>query len=728
MKYFLIFLFLIGFIAITSIDVVYGMWFPQSPENLFEQSETVFVGTVTSVHVLEFERSNTYNVEENGISRIEIENYTQTLDEYTVNIEEFLKNPQESKTITMLEATVSGVPGRSVSIGGFELGDRVLFYVPKIDGTNQYSPESFKIPKQCDSKIVLNQSRIEGRNSFEMLQNGVIKRDNFTEGIPIDFVYKRDLGSLDGKSFDFQITIRTETDPGKFDELVLSEKINAKSNTCEWIATAKAEFVPQMGNYRTWVHTTEGTSGSSFGGSFSVNDHVEYGEIIPPLKQFQSGIVFDEIECRDDLILVQKYDRTPACVAPETKEKLSDRDWAKTSDASIWKKHITVSATRYDSADLAEFLPVYKIKGMSDDKVVNQLLVGADGCKNGTEICKIPSGVSLDRQYSFLPSDILLSDNDQFSVSLDAQQAEYLLSVMDWKNVGDSFFNTVQWNEKQYFLVLSTFDSTKTPVVKMNLVGTSHEPVSLERGMTLEYPIRVDAWATYGAPAQIDLFAVHNAKDSGIKVWVEPETMMISERSNATSTLFIRASDNAKDGIYDIRVIGQANGNNASLYCSNTVCPTVNIGNSVWEIRTFGSNGGMGIGGISTPENTWMELELNKSEFSDGDVAEIKAYLVNNSTETVQFTRGELLITVIKTQPVGYYDQLYGIHARYESDKIIVLEPKSTALLVRPFYWNQTTFQSFDDEHRLEPKQYRMISRFVGEGNTWYDDAWFEVK
>lgn len=131
-----------GIVVITSADVSYGLWVPKTPEKLFEQSETIFVGTIASVNVLEFERSNTYHVEENGVSRIVIENYTQTLDEYTVEIEEFLKNPQESNTITMLEATVGGVPGRSVSIGGFELGDKVLFYVPKIDGTNQYSPES----------------------------------------------------------------------------------------------------------------------------------------------------------------------------------------------------------------------------------------------------------------------------------------------------------------------------------------------------------------------------------------------------------------------------------------------------------------------------------------------------------------------------------------------------------------------------------------------------------
>ena len=82
-----------------SADDAYGLWIPKSTEKLLEQSETVFVGTVTLVKELEFERSNTFHIEKNGVQRIEIENYTQTLDEYTVDIEEFLKSPQTSNTI-----------------------------------------------------------------------------------------------------------------------------------------------------------------------------------------------------------------------------------------------------------------------------------------------------------------------------------------------------------------------------------------------------------------------------------------------------------------------------------------------------------------------------------------------------------------------------------------------------------------------------------------------------
>ena len=300
----------LAFVEILSVMIptsAYGLWVPETPERLLEQSETVFVGTITSVNVLEFERSNTYNVEENGVSRIIIENYTQTLDEYTVNIEEFLKNPQESHTITMLEATVGGVPGLSVSIGGFELSDRVLFYVPHIDGTNQYSPESFKIPKQCDAKTVLEKPRIAMGNSFSMIQEGVKKENNFTANKSLEFVYQRDMRTLDEKSLDFQITIRKETDPNKFDELVLSEKIHANSNPCEWIATAKAEFAPQAGNYTMWINITGDNGADTFSGSFSVktntSNEINLAKAMDNLQEsFDENVSFGPFNMKDVVV------------------------------------------------------------------------------------------------------------------------------------------------------------------------------------------------------------------------------------------------------------------------------------------------------------------------------------------------------------------------------------------------------------------------------------------
>ena len=253
MGYLVFFLVLIGS-TIAFGNTAYGLWMPQDPQELLEQSEMVFVGTVQSVNVLEFERSNTYEVEEDGKVRTIVENYTQTLDEYTVSIEEFLKNPLESSTITLLEATVAGVPGRGVSIGGFDTGDRVLFYVPKIDGTNQYSPESFKIPEHCDASSVLEKPRIIGVNDFTTRQNGIQLHDNFIANHPIEFVFNKDMRTLDGNDFEVSVGISKVTENQR--QIIFEKTIQAESAPCEWIATVAWDVTLDEGKYRMDMHET----------------------------------------------------------------------------------------------------------------------------------------------------------------------------------------------------------------------------------------------------------------------------------------------------------------------------------------------------------------------------------------------------------------------------------------------------------------------------------------
>lgn len=318
---------LIAFSGFFMLDDAYGLWIPQSPNELLEQSQTIFVGNITSVNVLEFAESSISVIEENGIDRQVIENYTLYLDQYTVSVEEFLKNPQNS-IMLVLQPTTS-VPGRIVPIGGYDVGDRVLFYLEKTDGQNTYSPESFLIPKQCDAKSVISKPRFSLGSDFRIMQDGVQKKDNFTAGIPMQFVYEQDSRTLDGKTYYLDVGINRLLE-NNF-ELVLADKVHATSNKCEWIATASWQITPKEGKHVMSVYISEKDSGSS--GSYTINFIVNgnSSDIKPPLKQFESGISPDEIQCKDGLTLVQKHDDTPACVKPETKTKLIERGWIKST-------------------------------------------------------------------------------------------------------------------------------------------------------------------------------------------------------------------------------------------------------------------------------------------------------------------------------------------------------------------------------------------------------------
>lgn len=391
-----------------------------------------------------------------------------------------------------------------------------------------------------------------------------------------------------------------------------------------------------------------------------------------------------------------------------------------------WKKYITISTSNVDHSEIPDSLSVYEIDDLSDYTMIEMLLAGADGCKNETEVCTISRGVSFDRMYPF---GITVTGSDQYTATINEKQAEELVSQIKWTIKDDLIYSIVSYHDKNYLLVISTFDKTRTPDAEMRLVGVPSDPVALKRNSVLEYPIQVDTWATYGANAEITLDSIHNARDSGINTWIEPDTLIIPERSNATSTLFIHATEDAQDGIYDIRVMGKANGGNIGLHCGRTDCPTIQIGDSDWSIRTFGSNTGMGIGSGDAPENTYVEIELNKEEFFDGETVEIKAYLVNNGTQAVVLNEPmNLLIKAIRADSKGYYSHFYGIDARNESDNSITIEPNSKAVLVRPFYWDQMTFENIDEEYRVEQGSRKMTATFVAREHTWKDDLWFEIK
>jgi len=50
---------------------------------------------------------------------------------------------------------------------------------------------------------------------------------------------------------------------------------------------------------------------------------------LPPLDQIQHNMKPSQIKCNDGLVLVYKYDDSPACVTESTKQKLIERGWAK---------------------------------------------------------------------------------------------------------------------------------------------------------------------------------------------------------------------------------------------------------------------------------------------------------------------------------------------------------------------------------------------------------------
>lgn len=308
------------------------MWVPLSQKELLEQSKTIFVGNVTSVTPINVQYQS--QIARNGTIKQSVGPETMILDEYTVKVEEFLKNPQNYDVIKLRQATVGGVPSGPSTISGFEAGDKVLFYLPKYENQTffpmQYLPESFKIPQFCDGKDVLIQKRLEGGSNFTVIQNGMkVDYGNFTANKTIQFLYDKDMNTLLGKSFDVSVGIAKMT--GNYNQPVFSQNIHAESKPCQWVASVEWEFTPkEAGRYAMGVIQKEGgTLTDTSSTSFSVRPDVDTLNHMSPLQQIKSGIPASKVVCKQGFqLILKREDGSPACIKPEDVTKLvSQRMW-----------------------------------------------------------------------------------------------------------------------------------------------------------------------------------------------------------------------------------------------------------------------------------------------------------------------------------------------------------------------------------------------------------------
>ena len=63
--------------------------------------------------------------------------------------------------------------------------------------------------------------------------------------------------------------------------------------------------------------------------------HPEYVGTEPPLKQIALGVSPEQVNCKEGLVLIIKYNNSPACVKPETAIKLEERGWGAMPTSSI---------------------------------------------------------------------------------------------------------------------------------------------------------------------------------------------------------------------------------------------------------------------------------------------------------------------------------------------------------------------------------------------------------
>lgn len=315
MKQVLLILIILLVLLAPAMNNTNAVWLARSAQELWDGSYTILVGKIVSVNSHSFEKS-TQNIQVKHGQQIPVtENYTLNLDEYSVKVEKYLKNPQVADLLKLQQPTDS-LPGRIVPIGSFSVDNRVLFYVYKNNLQDkeylEYAPESFVLPETCDADKLAKQPRLHGTD-LQIRQGDNTNTSEFRVGKEISF--KLTVGNDNLAYSQKNQTIKIN------DEII---KPTIKSEKCVWNSIFEWTYTPiKNGKYKLEISSTDG---ESLLNPFTVK---ETNSILTPLKQHKSGIVAEDVKCKEGMQLVIKAkDGSPACVKESSVTKLVVWGWA----------------------------------------------------------------------------------------------------------------------------------------------------------------------------------------------------------------------------------------------------------------------------------------------------------------------------------------------------------------------------------------------------------------
>jgi hypothetical protein len=326
MKYLVMLLFLIGFVTTLSSQYANGILVGDGKE----ETDVIMVGNVLSF----------------------VENKTSLETSYLVGVEKYLKTPKNydtnTKTVTVISTGLRQYddPQQArVYERLFNVNDRALFLLYQKDGILRESLYSQTTKSNCSPKQLLDE--MYGEYSLHISQNNQTRY--FYTNQPIDLTFYGYNTDLMAKKKDFEFKVNVPK-TGQ----ILSEKTQLDFQACKRTASASWSFTPTIaGRYAFHSIIGDNEGGSQSFSGFLIEDYVE-----PPQKQYKSGIKNDNIKCKESLILVTKYDGSPACIKPESYAKLIIRGWASVPKYVPGEMPIGIEIP--DDVDIKEFERIMK--------------------------------------------------------------------------------------------------------------------------------------------------------------------------------------------------------------------------------------------------------------------------------------------------------------------------------------------------------------------------------
>ncbi|MGI0013163.1 MAG: hypothetical protein ACREBU_06950, partial [Nitrososphaera sp.] len=342
-------------------------------------------------------------------------------------------------------------------------------------------------------------------------------------------------------------------------------------------------------------------AGLAVGAAFVTMFALGLGYIYPPTGL--SSPYYDSVNSPDGESALLLINRCTSATSPElaspSRPSVMERTWISASKIDVQPYQLgDDTPCTIASSDLLSNIPK-----------LEESLKGADGCTDGSEVCAVSYGFSTTTLYS---NGIDVADDQDYELSLSKEDAQMLTGTISF---GGNLAILVH-HDKFYLLA---FHSTSSKDSNAQVEAQIEEPVTLdpvrlEQGRTLVYTLKIRTFATYGGPVNIALEAHPGARDSGLIVKMEPDVLTMDERSEAEVRVVISTSSERatipKDGIYPISISGRINDSNPlpSPCGLGDQCPVVQIGDSRWEINTYGNDTGFGMGGRDPPE--WLSAEV----------------------------------------------------------------------------------------------------------------------
>ncbi len=225
------------FIILSSTNYnAYALTLYKSNEQLFNESNIVVVGAVTSAH--------------------EILNGTRT--EYTIQPQEYLK-PTSFDTTRQITAWGVGSKSFDPYARTYQVGDRALFFLQKEDEGYFISMYSIWTLSDCSGSQLLALSYSPG--DFAIAQGNNTYEKMFA-GEPINITgYAHNHADLKSRDVEIDFTVHTPTD-----HPILAEKRQIHLEHCKGFGEASWSFVPTIpGKYSVNVNAQD-ANGSEFGG------------------------------------------------------------------------------------------------------------------------------------------------------------------------------------------------------------------------------------------------------------------------------------------------------------------------------------------------------------------------------------------------------------------------------------------------------------------------------